>query len=60
MDKTVFKAEAAKWRDWFHKGQENWSLAHHSTRLGSIVCSVTAGAILRIRYDLVPRRSPGI
>jgi len=48
MEKDMLKQEAAKWREWFEKGQKNWSFAHHSTIFGSIICSVTAGALLQI------------
>jgi hypothetical protein len=46
MDREVFKYEATKWRDWFHTGQRNWSIAHHVTAFGSIVCSIVAGGLL--------------
>ncbi len=54
MDKAVFKQEATKWHDWFEKGQKNWSTAHHVTVFGSIICSVSAGALLQVKsVDLV-------
>jgi len=54
MDKAVFKQEATKWHDWFQKGQKNWSVAHHVTVFGSIICSISAGAFLQVKsVDLV-------
>jgi hypothetical protein len=54
MDKAVFKQEATKWRDWFQKKQKIWSVAHHVTVFGSIICSVTAGVLVQVRsVDLV-------
>jgi hypothetical protein len=49
MDKVVFKQEATKWHDWFEKGQKNWSTAHHVTVFGSIICSISAGALLQVK-----------
>ncbi len=49
MDKNIFKKEATKWHDWFYKGQKNWSAVHHATVFGSIICSVTAGALLQVK-----------
>jgi hypothetical protein len=49
MDREMFKQEAVKWRAWFHKGQRGWSIAHHITIFGSIVCSIVAGAILQAK-----------
>jgi hypothetical protein len=48
VDKATLKQEATKWRDWFQKGQKNWSAVHHITIFGSIICSVLAGALLQI------------
>jgi hypothetical protein len=49
MDKEAFKQEATKWRNWFHSGQRNWSVAHHFTVFGSIVSSVVAGGLLQVK-----------
>lgn len=49
MDKAVFKGEATKWHDWFYSAQKSWSIAHHITVFGSIICSVGAGALLQIK-----------
>jgi len=49
MDAETFKQEAIKWRNWFHAGQKNWSMAHHVTVFGSIVCSVVAGGLLQVK-----------
>jgi hypothetical protein len=51
MDKTVLMKEAAKWHNWFQRGQKNWSMIHHVTLFGSIFCSVTAGALLQEKND---------
>jgi hypothetical protein len=42
------KEEADRWRNHFMRGQKNWSVAHHLTVFGSIVCSVTAGGLLQV------------
>lgn len=49
MDKNTFKYEATKWHAWFYKGQKNWSVIHHATVFGSIICSVSAGALLQVK-----------
>jgi hypothetical protein len=33
---------------WCEKRHKNWSVAHHTTIFGSIICSVVAGALLQI------------
>lgn len=49
MDKNILNQEATKWHDWFQKGQKSWSVAHHVTVFGSIICSVLAGAVLQVK-----------
>jgi hypothetical protein len=48
MDKAMLKQEAEKWREWFHKGQRGWSVAHHTSTYGAIICSITAGGLLQL------------
>lgn len=48
MDKDTLKKEAHKWRAWYDKGQRTWSSLHHGALFGSIICSLTAGALLQI------------
>ncbi|MGC3988581.1 MAG: hypothetical protein QM796_02630 [Chthoniobacteraceae bacterium] len=48
MDKQTLIIEATKWRNWFYKGQRNWSKVHHVTLFGSVGCSLAAGALLQI------------
>ena len=53
MNKERFKQEATKWHVRFYRGQKNWSAAHHFAIFGSIICSVTAGAILQFDHPHV-------
>lgn len=54
MDRNILKHEAIKWRDWFNRGQRNWSAAHHGAVFSSILCSVAAGAVLQMKdVDLI-------
>jgi len=48
MDKATLKEETIKWRNSFYKGQRGWSVAHHISVYGAILCSVLAGALLQI------------
>ena len=48
MNKDNLKTEANKWRAWYYQGQRYWSLAHHLVLFGSIISSLTAGAMLQI------------
>ena len=50
MEKATLFAEANKYRQWFYKGQKYWSLAHHVSIYGSIICSVAAGAVLQFKF----------
>ncbi len=49
MTKDEFKLQANLWRDWFHKGQKNWSLLYYSSVYGSIICSIAAGGFLQFK-----------
>jgi len=48
MDKNTLRSEAIKWRTRFYKGQKAWSIAHHVSLFGSIICSLVAGAMLQL------------
>ncbi|GAB4087565.1 hypothetical protein [Hydrogenophaga soli] len=48
MDKAMLKQEAEKWREWFHKGQKGWSVAHYTATYGAILCSIAAGGLLQL------------
>lgn len=49
MTKDEFKLQANRWRDWFQKGQKNWSFLYYSSVYGSIICSIAAGAFLQFK-----------
>lgn len=47
MEKSLLMQEVVKWRAHFYRGQKLWSLVHHASLFGSIVCSVVAGALVQ-------------
>ncbi|MGH8381725.1 hypothetical protein [Pseudomonas sp.] len=51
MDKMTLKADCEFWRSNFRHGQAWWSAAHHVALFGSIVASITAGALIQVRPD---------
>jgi hypothetical protein len=47
-EKDALKHSIEAWRDERNKAQILWSLVHHSSLFGSIICSISAGAVLQI------------
>ncbi len=47
MEKNKLRQELTYWRNRHNTGQLCWSVLHHVSVFGSIVCSVSAGAILQ-------------
>lgn len=51
MEKVQLKLECERWRRQFYHGQVAWSIAHHTAHFGSIVASLTAGALLQVQSE---------
>ena len=58
MEKSNLKHELIYWRKRHNKGQKCWSVAHHVSVFGSIICSISAGALLEVGYENLKQWAP--
>jgi hypothetical protein len=52
MDRVQLKAQCESWQRRYYSGQRNWSVAHHFSVFGSIVCSIVAGALIQAEMKI--------
>ncbi|MEC4749021.1 hypothetical protein [Methylomicrobium sp. Wu6] len=50
-EKESLKEKILAWREERQNGQRIWSFFHHLSLFGSIICSVSAGAVLQMTHN---------